>query len=197
MTNSKLYRILRPLLTFLIKLIFHPTIISKESIPKEGRMILAGNHTNILDPVLLLSCTKRTIHFLAKKELIDGPLGFGFKQMGIIPVNRKIKDKTVMPAAENGLKQNKIIGVFPEGTTEKGRGLLPFKMGAVKMASNTDSEIIPFAITGKYHPFKNKLTLIFGKPYKINSADLTKENDKLRTKVKLLIKEGEKHGKNK
>lgn len=197
MTKSRLYRFLRPILTFLIKIVFRPKIIGKENLPKEGPIVLAGNHTNILDPVLLLACTKRTIHFLAKKELIDGPFGFGFKQMGIIPVNRQIKDKSVLPAAEEGLKNGEIIGVFPEGTTEKGRGILPFKIGAVKMASNTDSSIIPFGISGKYNIFKNNLTIIFDKPYKIeNDNNLIKENDKLKTKVTKLIKEGENYGKN-
>ncbi|MBQ9011328.1 MAG: 1-acyl-sn-glycerol-3-phosphate acyltransferase [Bacilli bacterium] len=198
MEKGILYRILRPGITFLVKVVFHPRIINKEYIPSSGSVVIASNHTKIFDPVLILSCTKRTVHFLAKKELVDGPLGFGFKHMGIIPVNRKIKDKSVMPAAEKGLKSGKIIGIFPEGTTEKGRGLLPFKFGAVKMASSTDTEIVPCAISGKYIPFINRLTIIFGKPYKVKiSEDLSLENEKLRNKIKDLISKGENYGKNK
>lgn len=196
MGKSKLYRILRPILTFLIKIIFRPVIIGKENIPQKGRMVLAGNHTNILDPVLLLASTKRTVHFLAKIELVNGPFGFIFKHMGIIPVNRQIKDKTVMPTAIKGLEQNKIIGVFPEGTTEKGRGLLPFKTGAVRMAQSANSQILPFAIIGKYRIFKGPI-LIFGKPYTQKTNDVTKENDILRNIVVDLIKKGENYGKNK
>ena len=118
--------------------------------------------------------------------------------MGIIPVNRQTKDKNVMPASLECLNNNHIIGIFPEGTTEKGRGLLPFKIGAVKMASRTNTKIIPFSITGNYNPFKNNLTIIYSTPYKIeNNDDLTKENEKLRNKVIGLIKEGEANGKNK
>jgi len=198
MIKSGLYKLLRPILTFLMKLVFRPKIIGKENIPKEGKIVLAGNHTNILDPILVLSSTKRTVHFLAKDELVEGPFGFCFKHMGIIPVNRKIKDKSVIPTSLECLNNNHIIGIFPEGTTEKGRGLLPFKIGAVKMASETNTKIIPFAITGKYNPFKNNLTIIFGVPLKIeNNHDLTNENEKLRNKVIGLIKEGEISGKNK
>ena len=196
MEKSTLYRILRPILTFLMKIVFRPKIIGKENIPQKGRMVLAGNHTNILDPVLLLASTKRTVHFLAKIELIKGPLGFIFKRMGIIPVNRQIKDQSVIPAATEGLNQNKIIGVFPEGTTEKGRGLLPFKTGAVRMAENADSQILPFAIIGKYKIFKRPI-LIFGKPYNPTKNNVTSENEILRNKVINLIKEGENYGKNK
>ena len=196
MTKDGLYRFLRPLLTLLIKIIFRPQIIGKENIKKSGKLIIAGNHTKFLDPVLLLSTTKRTIHFLAKKELIESPLGFAFKHMGIIPVNRKIKDKSVLPASAKCLKDGNLIGIFPEGTTEKGKGLLPFKIGAVKMAYENETEIIPFGIAGKYKIFKNNLTLIFGKPYQV-SNNLETENEKLKEKVIKLIKEAESYGKNK
>ena len=117
--------------------------------------------------------------------------------MGIIPVNRQIKDKTVISTAENFLNSDKLVGVFPEGTTEKGRGFLPFKLGSVKMASNTESSILPIAIVGKYSLFK-RITIIYGKPYKINKKDdLLFENGKLRDKIIALAKEGENYGKNK
>ena len=59
------------------------------------------------------------------------------------------------------------------------------------MAYDTNSEIIPFAIIGKYKVFKRGLTIIFDKPYKIKSNDLDLENEKLRNKVKLLKEKGE------
>ena len=194
MGEPKLYRFLRPILTFLIIIVFRPKVIGKNNILKNGPAVLAGTHTNILDPVLLLSQTKRTIHFLAKKELIDGPFGFGFKHMGIIPVNRKIKDSSVMPAAINYLNHDKIVGVCPEGTIEKGKGLLEFKTGAVRMANDTSSLIIPFAIVGNYNPFK-RLILVFGKGF-YASGDVLADNQILYKKVKNLIKEGESYGKN-
>ena len=197
MTKEGLYRFLRPILTFLIKLIFRPKVIGKENIPNSGKAVVAGNHTKFLDPVLLLSTTKRTIHFLAKKELLDGPFGFAFNHMGIIPVNRKTKDKKVLPTSNLYLKNERIIGVFPEGTTEKGRGLLPFKIGAIKMAYENETKIIPFGIAGKYKILNNNLVLIFGKPYNITSDNLEEENEKLRRKVIELIKEAENYGKNK
>lgn len=186
MCKEGLYRFLRPILTILIKIIFHPKVIGKENIPKEGRAVLAGNHTNILDPVFILSLTKRTVHFLAKIELINSPLGIGYKHMGIVPVNRQIKDKTVMPAAIDCLNNNLLIGVFPEGTVNKTKEpTIKFKTGAVRMANETNSNIVPFAITGKYTPF-GKLTISFGKPYKV-SDDVTRENEKLRSIINEMI----------
>ena len=180
MKEPLFYRTLRPIVTFLVKLVFRPNYVGVENIPKSGRIILAGNHTNNFDSPLLLSCTKRVIHFLAKEELTKGILGPGFKAMGIIPVNRTIHDKGALYNAINTLKENKVIGIFPEGTINKTKDIImPFKIGAVKMAQETNTPIIPFTITGKYKVFRKNITIEFYKPIKIKSDNLTKENEKL------------------
>jgi len=180
MKEPLFYRIIRPIVTFLVKLVFRPNYIGLENIPKSGRIILAGNHTNNFDSPLLLSCTKRVIHYLAKEELTKGILGPGFKAMGIIPVNRSIHDKGALNNAINTLKEEKVIGIFPEGTINRTKDIImPFKIGAVKMAHETDTQIVPFTITGEYKVFKKSVTIEFYKPIKLKSDDLTKENERL------------------
>ena len=190
--DDSLYKILRPILTSWFKLFFRPTIIGKENIPVSGRVVLAGTHTSILDPVFILTCNKRVIHFLAKDELVNGPLGFAFKKMGIIPVNRREKDVNVMPSSINVLNNDDAIGIFPEGTVNKTDDItMRFKTGAVRMAYETNSEIVPFAITGRYKPFRKSVKIVYGKPYKVCSDDFRKETDILRDKVNKLIIGGE------
>lgn len=197
MKDPLLYKLVRPLLKGLFYILFRPTIIGKENIPKNKRIILAGNHTNNLDCILLIASTKRCIHFLAKDSLYKGIKKPIFKGMGIIPVNRKAKNKEALNVAERTLNQNKVIGIFPEGTINRTKDIImPFKIGAVKMASDTASEIIPFSITGKYKLFNNKLTIIFDKPYKISNNELSFENKILMDKVSKLIKKGEEYGNN-
>ena len=197
MKDPLLYKLVRPLLKGLFYILFRPTIIGKENIPKNKRIILAGNHTNNLDCILLIASTKRCIHFLAKDSLYKGIKKPIFKGMGIIPVNRKAKNKEALNIAERTLNQDKVIGIFPEGTINRTKDIImPFKIGAVKMASDTASEIIPFSITGKYKLFNNKLTIIFDKPYKISNNELSFENKILMDKVSKLIKKGEEYGNN-
>jgi len=181
-----LYKILRPMITILFKLLYRPKIIGASNIPKDKRIILAGNHTNNFDSALLISSTKRNIHFLAKIELFKGLKKMLFANMGLIPVNRKIKDHNVLEHAYNYLNNEKAIGIYPEGTFGKGE-ILPFKIGAVKMAYETKSEIIPFSITGTYKLFSKDLKIEFGKPIKINSSNLEKENEKLRNIVVRMV----------
>ena len=197
MKDPILYKIVRPILKGLFYILYRPTIIGKENIPKNKRIILAGNHTNNLDCIFLMSSTKRCIHFLAKDSLYKGIKKPIFKNMGIIPVNRKAKNKEAVNVAENTLNNNGVIGIFPEGTINRTKDIImPFKIGAVKMASDTDTEIILFSITGKYKLFNNKLTIIFDKPYKISNKDLNIENRILMDKVSSLIKKGQKYGSN-
>ena len=188
--NPLLYRFFRPIVYFLVKLVFRPKIIGLENIPKQGGFVLAGTHTSIFDCFLMMSSTKRTVHFLAKKELWKWPLGIIIGSMGLVPVDRSIHDKNALKEAENYLKDGCVVLVFPEGTTQKGRGLLPFKIGAVKMASDKDVPIVPFAITGKYRPFFNDLKLVVGKPLTVSKKkDLTEDNNHLREVVKGLLEE--------
>ena len=62
------YKIVKPPVKLLIKLLFRPKVIGLENIPDNGRILLAGNHTKWLDPVLIVSVTNRQVHFLAKEE---------------------------------------------------------------------------------------------------------------------------------
>lgn len=173
------YKIFRPIITLLFKFIYKPEIMNSEFIPNRGKIIIAGNHTNIRDCLLLISSTKRQIHFLAKDELMKGVKKFIFKRFGIIPVNRRIKDKSVIPIASKYLENDLVIGIFPEGTTEKGSlHLLPFKIGAVKLSKETKTDIVPFKIIGEYKLFKKNIKIIFDRPFRATN-DLLKSNEKL------------------
>ena len=117
--------------------------------------------------------------------------GWLFKRMGVIPIDRKKKNKEAMDYAVNELKKDEVIGIFPEGTFNKSPYvILPFKYGAVKMALDTGKPIIPFAIIGDYRLFSKKVKIVFGKPLYIkNKDDLKKENIILMNEVIKLLKE--------
>ena len=173
------YKIVKPLLVFLIYLLYRPTIIGEENIKKEGPIVLAGNHTKWLDPIMLVAIVKRQVHFLAKIELFKGPISLITKGMGAIPVNRKIHDKNALETAITSLKEGLCIGIFPEGTINRTNNLImPFKIGAVKMSKETNATLIPFVITGKYKLFRKSIKIEFLKPLKV-SDDLEKSNQEL------------------
>lgn len=177
-----LYKILRPIVKVLFVILYRPKIKGKKYISKSEGIVLAGNHKNNLDCAILMSSTRRCIHFLAKEELFKGPFGWLFKGMGLIPVKRKTKDGKALPKSIAYLEKDKVIGIFPEGTFNRGEGvILPFKIGAVKMAHDAKKKIVPFVIKGDYKIFKIKrgLRIEFFEPIEINTDNLDEANEML------------------
>lgn len=188
MKEPLLYKILIPLNKLFMKFVYRATYIGIENIPKHNAVILAGNHTAKLDPLLLMSSTNRCIHFLAKIELFKGAKKLFFKNVGIIPVDRKRKNPEAVNLANNYLFNNKVIGIFPESTINKTKDIImPFKYGAVKMAAETNCYIVPFSITKQYKLFKKSVTICFDKPYKV-TGNVEEDNKVLEKKVSDLIR---------
>ena len=174
------YKFIRPIAKVLFIVLYRPTIIGKENIPKNEGIVLAGNHKHNWDCAMMLSSTKRCIHFLAKEELFNGKFGWFFKAMGLIPVKRKTKDGKALPTAVSYLENGKVIGIFPEGTFNRSDDvILPFKIGAVKMAHDAKCKIVPFVIKGEYKKFHKGPTIEFFKPIEVKTDDLDKANKKL------------------
>lgn len=190
MKDTLFYKIVRPILWVLFKFLYRPIIVGKENIPKNGGVVLAGNHTKWLDAIMLITTCPRQVHFLAKDSLFKGFMGFLLRGVGGIPVNRKIHDKDALLSAKKTLDMDLCIGIFPEGTINRTDDvIMPFKIGAVKMTHDTNSCLVPFIITGEYKLFKKSVRIEFFERMKIGS-DLDKENNKL---MKLISKELQKH----
>lgn len=182
-----LYRFFRVVLGFIFKLYYNPTIINKENIPKDGPLIIAGNHKHLFDQCLAIIATKRPIHYMAKKEYFEGKFAWFFKAMGCICVKRDGNDKEASTKALEVLKNDLVLGIFPEGTRNRtSNKLLPFKYGAVSLANKSGALIVPFAITGKFVFRSQDLTIRFGKAFKV-SGNLEEDNKFLEDSVVKLL----------
>ena len=184
-----LYRIIRYPIIGAIRLLYRPKIIDRNNIPK-GAVVLACNHKNNIDPLLVVTVTRRTVFFMAKNSLHKGLKKHFFRSVGTIPVDRSIKDETAKSSAVELLQDGKILGIFPEGTHNRTTDpIIPFKYGAVSFAKKTNSPVVPMAIISTYKKFK-RTTIRIGKPFYIGNMDLEKANKLLEKKVKDLLKQG-------
>lgn len=184
------YTLVKPLLVFLVYLLYRPKVKGRENIPKDGPIVFAGNHMKWVDPELVCAVVKRRqVHFLAKQELFSGISSIITWGMGAIPVNRSVHDGKSLKYAIEGLRRGLCIGIFPEGTINRTDDvIMPFKLGAVKMAHEADATIVPFVITGEYKLFRGGETIEFLKPMKVK--DIEKANKELMDKISKKLIEG-------
>lgn len=186
-----LYRIGRFILGPFFKWYYNPTIIGKENIPKDGAILIVGNHKHLYDQCLSIISTKRFIKYMAKREYFDNKkTRWFFKAVGCISVDRSVHDGKAKNEAIETLKNGGAIGLFPEGTRNKTQEfLLPFKFGAVSMAKKTDAYLVPFGITGDYVFRSKNLVIKYGKPFKVTDMELEEANNLLYETVKKLMED--------
>lgn len=186
-----LYRIGRFILGPFFKWYYNPTIIGKENIPKEGAILIVGNHKHLYDQCLSIISTKRFIKYMAKREYFDNKkTRWFFKAVGCISVDRSVHDGKAKGEAIETLKNGGAIGLFPEGTRNKTQEfLLPFKFGAVSMAKKTDAYLVPFGITGDYIFRSKNLVIKYGKSFKVTNMELEEANNLLYETVKKLMED--------
>lgn len=189
--NTWGYKIFKPILGPIFKLYYNPKIINADVIPKEGPILIVGNHKHIMDQCSVIISTKRIVHYMAKKEYFDGKFAWFFRAGGCISVDREAHDGVAKGEAIDVLKQGGAIGLYPEGTRIKTKEklLLDFKYGTVSMADKTDATIVPYAITGDYKFRSKNLMIRFGKPFKVENGDKEKAHQKLRKEIEKLIYE--------
>ncbi len=183
------YKGLKPILGPIFKFYYKPKIYNKEVIPKEGPIIIVGNHKHMMDQCSVIVSTKRVVHYMAKKEYFDGKFACFFKITGCIRVDRSIHDEEAKSLAIEVLENGGAIGLFPEGTRNKTKEfLLPFKFGAVSMAQKTGATLVPFGVTGDYKFRSKNLKVRFGKPFKVGDMSLEEANQKLYDEIGSLMK---------
>lgn len=187
--KNHLYKIVKPIYTILLKLLYNPQVLGRENITKEGPVIFVGNHVHAFDPIMVMSSTKRIVHYMAKEELFKGLHGWIFRKIGAIPVHRKSSNQLAVMEAERILKNGGTVGIFPEGTRNRIKGeLLPFKKGAAMIAQRTNSKVIPFAIKGEYKLLRKSIIIQYGAPVELSNLEKNEATEKLRLEVLKLMR---------
>ena len=164
------------------------TVTGIENIPKgkEG-VCFVSNHSGYFDIVLLLAFCGRPVGFVAKKELLLLPFInlwiFMIGGLFIDRTNPRKASRTISKGAQKIKKGGGMI-IFPEGHRSKGRGLLPFHPGSLKLATTAEAVIVPVYLQGTYEFFEKngritKTSLKVDFLQTINTADIPSTDRKL------------------
>lgn len=181
------FYILRKISNFFMKILYNPKIIHENNMKIDAPYIIACNHVFIFDPLVILFAFNKNISFLAKKELSFFPFKWFFKASKCVLVDRN--NKNDLECVNKILSNGECVGIFPEGTRNRTKELLPFRYGAVSLAIKNDVKIIPCYINGHYNIFKRNLKIVIGKPITLRYMDNKMANKLLKTRIERLRKE--------
>jgi 1-acyl-sn-glycerol-3-phosphate acyltransferase len=120
-----------------------------ERVPREGGAVLAMNHFSYVDPPAFGTLCPRRIVFVAKIEL-DRMLGFGaiMRAHGAIAIRRGESDREALRRMRETVRHNELLGMFVEGTRQKGGVPGSAKPGAAMVAIQEGVPVVPAAIHG-------------------------------------------------
>jgi 1-acyl-sn-glycerol-3-phosphate acyltransferase len=148
-----------------------------ENFPLDGAVIVVSNHVTNFDVFPMQFSLPRPIFYMGKAELFKNLLmDVVIRNLGAFPVSREKKDPWAYNHALKVLAHGQTLGMFPEGTRSKGRGLGVAKTGVARMAIETDTQIVPMTIVGsdkffRRFPRRTRVTVSLLPPIRPHPAE--------------------------
>lgn len=166
--NKKVYWLCVGIIRGLFFLLYPLRTTGAEHIPADGPVILCGNHLTLLDPLAAACVSKRTLRFMAKKELFQNRLlGSLLRALGTFPVDRGNSDLAAVRQALGVLKQGDVLGIFPQGKRES-KGGDKLMNGVSLIALRSGATVVPMCFYEKCRLF-HKTRLAFGAPVDLSA----------------------------
>ncbi len=170
-----LYRVVRETCAPLLRRLFDLRVEGVGRLPAAGSFILAANHHNYLDGVVLGVASPRPIAFLVmprvfRATFLHPPL---HRRIGSIPVNLERPDPGAIKRVLRVLDAGRVVGIFPEGPFSQEGRLVRGQPGAALIALRAGVPVVPAAIEGTfealrarrfYVPRLHPLSVRFGEP---------------------------------
>lgn len=119
----------------------------RENIPSKGPLLVVANHFHFLDPLALIHTAPWPLEFVGGAQTPNAPATVGWinKLFGVIPTYRGTGSRETLQNAEEILKQNGVLAIFPEGGSWA-QVLRPPRPGTAFLAWRTKAPILPVGI---------------------------------------------------
>jgi len=146
------YDVVNVLLRLVLRLLSTVDIVGMDNLPRSGQLIIAGNHTSWLDPLLFGAFLPRRIVFMSKKENFANPIArLAVYSYGVFPVDRGNVDRAAITRVSEVLHAGGALGMFPEGTRSRSGEMRRAKAGTALVALQHNAPILPVGIAGAQH----------------------------------------------
>lgn len=184
-TARKLFRIFgHGLVKFVAKICLNITVEGAENFPKTGPLLIVINHIGDSDAVAVVSQLPNPPDALGKIELYDLPiLGKMMHWYGMIWLHRGRPDIKALRSAIDGLAENRIIIIAPEGRYSLTGGLEEGSGGAAYLAYKSGSPVLPIVVTGTENEnVYGNLKKLKRAKVKVTVGKMLKLNDQVETR---------------
>jgi 1-acyl-sn-glycerol-3-phosphate acyltransferase len=143
-----------------------------ERVPPTGGLVVASNHLNAIDPLLVPMLCPRTIYLVAKIELLEVPVaGEVLRWLGSFAVRRGEGDRDALRVARWVVAEGHAAGFFVEGTRRKLGYPGPGHAGAAMIAVQEGVPVVPCGLDTFQWSLRNRrpCALVWGEPIDITS----------------------------
>lgn len=166
--SFRFYRVVRCVLTPLIKLLWPTKVVGKERFDAMQGGLVICNHYAIPDTLIpVASLYKKELHVLAKAEAFECAkiANWFLRKAGAIPVHRGEADINAVKEVLSVLRADKKLVMYPEGTRnrEGTKDMLEFKQGAARFAIKARKPILPMVYYRMHKVFRRNW-LYIGEP---------------------------------
>ncbi len=170
-----LYGLLRGVARPLLQSLFSFQVDGVDKVPTSGPVLIAANHSNYLDGVVLGAALSRKIVFLVMPRVYHATrLHPAFhRHVGSIPINLERPDPGAIKRTLQVLEAGEVVGIFPEGPFSLEGRLVRGQSGVALIALRAGVPVVPTAIFGTYQsmasgvfylPRPHPLKVRFGDP---------------------------------
>lgn len=143
--------LMRFLVWILIHTIYRVRMTGENHIPEEGAVIIAANHVSFVDPLILGGMIRRPVRFVMHHSIFKIPLlNFIFRTGKAIPIASRTDNPAILEAAyrqiHQVLKDEDVLGIFPEGAITHDGEIQTFKSGVCKIVAEQPVPVVPIAL---------------------------------------------------
>lgn len=156
----------------LLLILSRAQVFGLENVPPTGKVLIAANHTHVMDGPLLYGVMPRPAAFFVKAEAFIGPFSPFLRRIGQIPIRRGVPERAPIASALETLSAGGLVGIFPEGTRGAG-DVAEVRHGIAYLAVRSGAPVVPVAFvgTGALLPRRTlrrpKVRIVIGEPVHI------------------------------
>ena len=142
-----------------VRLLLRPgvkvTVEGVEHFPGRGPYLICPNHQSYLDPFFVMAALPyrlaRQMFFVGASEYFETSITRWLaRQVNLVPVDPDAALVSAMQAGAAGLREGRILVLFPEGERSIDGTVRNFKKGAAILGHNLGVPIVPVALTGVF-----------------------------------------------